>query len=267
VDSRRPAGRAPPGPPARPLLLPRSQARDRRTRWPGHRDAIGQPHPRAREGLARERVCGRDAHVARIAPALAARRTGEAAVLRPDRGGGDGHLPARGAGGLPAGPRNSARRAERRPQGRRVRRLRPLRLQDGHGLRQDNRHGDGRRLEHPQQGERPQRRPVLRRRAGGGAERDHPRPLLRTRSGARRGQPLPHARSRAGASHGAVAAGPGHRHQLARLRAAIRHHRRRGQGGQARAGGADDGNHPHWREERHAARHAFPDARDAASAD
>ena len=52
----------------------------------------------------------------------------------------------------------AAGRAERRSTGERLRGVRPLRLQDGYGQRQDDGHGDARRVEHPEQGERPRRR-------------------------------------------------------------------------------------------------------------
>ena len=57
-----------------------------------------------------------------------------AAVLRPARGGRDDHLPDRGPRRLPPGHRRPARRAERGAQGRGLRGLPPLRLQDGDGL-------------------------------------------------------------------------------------------------------------------------------------
>ena len=47
-------------------------------------------------------------------------------------------------------------------EGRGLRRLPPLRLQDGDRRGQDDRDGDAGRLEHPQQGQRPLRRAVLR---------------------------------------------------------------------------------------------------------
>ena len=75
-------------------------------------------------------------------------------------------------------------------------RLPPLRLQDGHRLGQDDRDGDARGLEHPQQGQRPQRRPLLRRGAGRLPERHDPQPAGRARPGTG-GEPLPHARPRA----------------------------------------------------------------------
>src|SRR5947207_2033673 len=67
------------------VFLPRASPRVRPARRSGHRDEVGQPHPRERESMARERSRGHHAHHARIDPALATRGAGrsEAVVLRP----------------------------------------------------------------------------------------------------------------------------------------------------------------------------------------
>ena len=68
------------------------------------------------------------------------------------------------------------------------------RVQDGDGLGQDDRYGHARGVEHPQQGSRPRKRALLRRRARRVPERDDPRAACGTRSAARRREHLLHAR-------------------------------------------------------------------------
>ena len=177
-----------------------SEARDR------DRAEAGQPHPRAREGLASNSgLCGRDPHHAGAAEVLAARGPGAAAVLRPDRGGGDDHLPHRGAAGFPPGHRDPAatsRARTARPKGFAAFRRYACKMATGSG--QDHGHGDAGGLEHPEQGQRPRRQPVLRRGAGRLPERDHPQPPAGAGPEAGRSEPLPHARPGAAAPDAAI---------------------------------------------------------------
>ena len=131
----------------------------------------GGHHPQGLGPVARRRLAGRDADDAGASDPLGAGRAALAAVLRAARGGPGRRLPHRGPRRLPA----RGRRAARRAAGRRGV-LPPLRLQDGHRHRQDDRDGHARRVVDPQQGERPQRQAVLRRGACRLPQRDHPRP-------------------------------------------------------------------------------------------
>ena len=164
--------------------------------------------------MARGRLSGRDPDDARSAPSLAPRRARAAALLRAGRGGRDDHLPDGGARRLPPGHRRPARG---RARGRRG--LPALCLQDGDRLGQDDRHGDARRLEHPQQGRRARRRALLGCRARRLPERDDPRAARRARPEPRRGVDLPDARPRAAAPDAEPAPRAGARQELARVRA------------------------------------------------
>ena len=93
----------------------------------------------------------------RPAPMVAARRPPAAAVLRPARSGRDDHLPRRSARRFPPRTQHPLRGTGPGQAGPGLSRLPALCLQDGHRDGQDDRDGHARRLEHPEQGARPQR--------------------------------------------------------------------------------------------------------------
>ena len=217
----------------------------------GHRAEAGQPHPRqacrmAAPGLAR-RGWG-DPHHHGAAALLAAGRAKAPAVLRPDRGRRDHHLPQRGPRGLPARDQRPARRAGRGGEGGGDPGVPPPCLQDGDGHGEDDGDGDDHRLEHPQQGGGPGRRALLGRGAGRLPQRDHPQPARRAQAPGGRGQPVPQPRPRAPTPHAAACARARAGHQLARLRAEERPGRRPvGEGAARRTPGPHPGDHPHRR--------------------
>jgi len=259
-----------PGPPAEsaPGLPPVAHDRCRAAAISGNRilTRAGRPaatrdEPRARDREAddvwrRAGYPGGDAHHARAAPLVAPGRAPAAALLRAARGRRDDRVP-------PGGARGPAPR-DRRPLGRAAGRdagIPPLRLQDGDGRRQDDRHGDARVVEHPQQGERPRRRALLGRGAGRVPERHHPRSAARARPRPGRGERVPDARPRARAPHALAHAGPRARHELARVREAGGPDRGRLVAGRTRRRRRDlDRDRHHRRADDHRARFALPHA-------
>lgn len=181
--------------------------------------------------MARTRLSGRDTHDARAAPLLAA-GAAAAPLLRPARGRRDDHLPAGSALGSASGDRRPTRGSAERRRG-----VPPLRLQDGNRQRQDDGDGDADRLEHPQQGRRPRRRALLRRRDRRMPEPHDQGPTRRTRPGHRRGVDLPDARPCSARPDDVAPTGPRAGQELARVRA--QGDERRREGAKARPAGAD----------------------------
>ena len=154
VDSGRPAGRAPAGTPARPLFLPRAAAgsADQRGGLAIEMKLVNRIRERVK-AWREQRLCGRDADDARTAPVVAARRAASSGCSSPRsrRWRRSFFSPKRGPISARASeiPRDEPS-DDRKSRG--LHRVCPLRLQDGHRLGQDHRHGHAGRLEHPEQG-------------------------------------------------------------------------------------------------------------------
>ncbi len=196
-------------PPHQLLLRPHRQARRRRAQaarlrhrvdqGPHRGEQVHQPDPRPRRALAARAATSASRRPPRRLLAYWTDPDREQqALLLPDRGPGDRHLPHRGRRASTATPGSRTRSARRTT--RPTPALPRIAFKMATGSRQDGRHGHAHRLAHAEQAGQPAGRPLLRHLPDRHARHHHPRPAARA-AAQRPGELLPPARHRARPSY------------------------------------------------------------------